>query len=74
MQKKMGDFCKSMSKEEYESMPKLKTKKEVAEEDEVKRMVMVVVQDAEGLVLAAVSEKKEICMPKRRVGLCKDLE
>jgi len=72
--KEDGGFFKSVSKEEYESMPKLKSKKEVAEKDEVKRMVMVVVQDAEGLVLAAVLEKKEICMPKRRVGLCKDLE
>ena len=41
---------------------------------EVKRMVMVVVQDAEGLALAAMSNEKEICMPKRRVRLCKDLE
>ena len=74
MQKKMGDFFKSVSKEEYESMPKLKSKKVVSEEEEVKRLVMVVVQDTEGLVLAAVSKEKEVCMPKRRVGLCKDLE
>ena len=74
MQKEMGDFFKSVSKEEYESMPKLKSKKVVVEEEEVKRLVMVVVQDTEGLVLAAVSKEKEVCMPKRRVGLCKDLE
>ena len=34
VQKKMGDFFKTVSKEEYESMPKLRSKKEAAEDDD----------------------------------------